>query len=1023
MEKNIYSYIWRYSKRQQIIVTLITAASFPFLYSALELPKIIINDALSSTDFPRQYFGIEFDQMSYLLTLCAILLALLLINALFLMSVNTYKNLTSERMTRRLRYMLYQRILRFPLPHFQRVSQGELSTMIAGEVELIRDFIADAIALPIYQGGTLMVILVFMFVQDPLLGAASVALIPLQAYVIPKLQRKINLLNKDRIERARKLSGRVGESVSGIRDIRANNIALYAQADFSKHLGGIFKVRYVLFRTKYFMKALNVFLLKLTPLLFYSVGGVLILSGRLSVGALVAALAAYANLTTPWKELLKYYQRKGDAQIKYQQLVTNFELSTLLNEKRLIVDESELESLAGNLAFKDVTIVDDGNSKSLDGVSFEIASGGKLAIVAGAVGREKLAYAITRLINPSDGQITIGGRELKTYSEKTLGSRIGYAGSETYVFEGTVGYNTLFALQQQLPECPAEGSEYDLGEARASGNCPYDAEQDWTDYKTAHCMNEEALQEWWTKVIHAVELEDLMFNRALGSTIDPAEVPDLAARVVKARKLIVDCLKRYPELGDLVHGFDMEHYNPSVSVAANLIYGQPVDERFATESFGENEIVRKTLRKAGIDDQFIEIGLDVSRQMVDLFGDQQVDQALLERFNFIDPNTLEKLTKIIVKVDDAGPKSLSDTEKSALVSVTGQIVLERHRLVEIAKDLQDQIVAARKLFNDFLPEDQADAIESYDSEAVNSRLSIRSNLIMGDVTQQRANAEEKIHELVRGVLSELDMFREVLLLSRDVEVGIGGQRLPTAARQSLVLARALMKRPDIVLVNDALNAHDREGRDGVLHNILKLLPESTFVWIDSEMPNAQDFDEVLVLRNGRIDKRIVEAQEQELEAQVASEVAETPQELQAEAAALARVPIFREIRSGNLKLLALGSKRVAFHAGEVLFNQGDAGETAYVILSGEVDILLNMGTDKEKQIARLGQDEPVGEIALLATLPRTAAARAFSGVTALQIDKEAFIQIVQNDPKVASNVARIASERLASILGQMQEAA
>ena len=80
-------------------------------------------------------------------------------------------------------------------------------------------------------------------------------------------------------------------------------------------------------------------------------------------------------------------------------------------------------------------------------------------------------------------------------------------------------------------------------------------------------------------------------------------------------------------------------------------------------------------------------------------------------------------------------------------------------------------------------------------------------------------------------------------------------------------------------------------------------------------------------------------------------------------------------------------------------------------------------TDKEKQIARSGKDQPVGEIALLATVPRTAAARAFSDVTALQIDKEAFIQIVQNDPKVASNVARIASERLASTLGQMQEAA
>lgn len=1025
MEKSIYSFILRYSKPQQIIVTLITVASFPFLYSALQLPKVIVNDALSSTDFPRVVLGIEFNQTSYLLTLCALLLVFLFINALFLMSVNTYKNLTSERLTRRLRYMLYQRILRFPLPHFQRVSQGELSTMIAGEVELVREFFADAIALPIYQGGTLMVILVFMFIQDPFLGAASLALIPVQAYVIPKLQRKINQLNRQRAERARKLSGRVGESVSGIRDIRANNMVAYSQADFSRHLGGIFKIRYELFKTKYFMKALNVFLLKLTPLLFYSVGGVLILNGRLSVGALVAALAAYASLTTPWKELLKYYQRVGDAVIKYAQLVTNFELNTLLNEKHLEVDDSEPERLEGPLEFENVTIVDDDNTKSLDSVSFEVGAGGRLAFVADAIGRDKLAYAITRLINPSEGTISMGGRELKSFSEKTLGARIGYAGSESYVFDGTVGYNTIYSLQKELPEGVANDSAFDVDEALASGNSPYDTEQDWVDYKAIHCVNDDELQGWWSKVIHAVELQDLMFNRALGSNIDPGKMPELSAKIVAARKLIVKCLQENPHLGDLVQGFEFGTYNPGASVAANLIYGEPADDRFATARMGENETVRATLKQVDLFDKFIDIGLDAARQMVDLFGDQEVDHTLLERFSFIDPTALSQLTKILVKVEDSSLSALSDQEEFALISVTCQIVPERHRLVEIDEALQEKIVAARQLLRKNLPEDQAGAIEPYDMETVNSRLSIQSNLIMGNVTQQRANAEEKVDELIHGVMGELGMSRDVLLLAKDVEVGIAGQRLPTAARQSLAVARTIMKRPDILLVNDALNAHDREARDRIRKNISELLPKAMLIWIDSEMPNATDFDQVLVLRNGRIDKRIVEARETTVEApeEAAAEEPEAPHELQAEAAALARVPIFKEIRSGNLKLLALGSKRVTFEAGEVLFNQGDAGETAYVVLSGEVDILLNMGGSKERQLARLGKDQPIGEIALLATVPRTAAARAFSQVTALQIDKESFLQIVQNDPKVASNVARIASERLASTLGQMQDAA
>ena len=60
------------------------------------------------------------------------------------------------RMLRRLRYMLYARILRFPLPQFRKVSQGELIPMITAEVEPLGGFIGDAFALPALQGGLLL---------------------------------------------------------------------------------------------------------------------------------------------------------------------------------------------------------------------------------------------------------------------------------------------------------------------------------------------------------------------------------------------------------------------------------------------------------------------------------------------------------------------------------------------------------------------------------------------------------------------------------------------------------------------------------------------------------------------------------------------------------------------------------------------------------------------------------------------------------------------------------------------------
>ncbi len=223
MEQGIFAYIWRYSKREQIWILAATVMSFPFLYAALNLPKVIVNDAIDGKDFPKEVLDLPFDQIPYLLVLCAALLGLLLIIGGFRMGIYIAKGILAERMLRRLRYQLYERILRFPMHHFQKVSPGELASMITAEVEPLGEFIRDALALPVFQGGTMLTILFFMFAQDWKLGLAAIALIPVQAWLIPKLQRQINMLGKERVKRARKLAGRIGEAVLGIHDIHTHD--------------------------------------------------------------------------------------------------------------------------------------------------------------------------------------------------------------------------------------------------------------------------------------------------------------------------------------------------------------------------------------------------------------------------------------------------------------------------------------------------------------------------------------------------------------------------------------------------------------------------------------------------------------------------------------------------------------------------------------------------------------------------------------------------------------------------------
>src|SRR5205814_8909376 len=99
-----------------------------------------------------------------------------------------------------------------------------------------------------------------MFVQNPLLGAAAVALYPVQAYVIPKMQRRIRELGRERVRKVRTLSDRIGEAIAAQVEIRTNAGAKHQLADIARRLGEIYDIRFEHYNRKFFVNFLNNFL-------------------------------------------------------------------------------------------------------------------------------------------------------------------------------------------------------------------------------------------------------------------------------------------------------------------------------------------------------------------------------------------------------------------------------------------------------------------------------------------------------------------------------------------------------------------------------------------------------------------------------------------------------------------------------------------------------------------------------------------------------------------------------------------
>lgn len=141
--------------------------------------------------------------------------------------------------------------------------------------------------------------------------------------------------------------------------------------------------------------------------------------------------------------------------------------------------------------------------------------------------------------------------------------------------------------------------------------------------------------------------------------------------------------------------------------------------------------------------------------------------------------------------------------------------------------------------------------------------------------------------------------------------------------------------------------------------------------------------------------------------------------LKDEAEILRRVPLFAGIDLSKLKLLAFTSELVRFAAGDTFFRQGDVGDSAYVILIGSAAILAETPGGGEIEIARIGETDFVGEIAILCDVPRTATVRAVTDVKALKISKDSFSELIMTFPSIGITMMRELARRLSRTTAEL----
>jgi len=128
---------------------------------------------------------------------------------------------------------------------------------------------------------------------------------------------------------------------------------------------------------------------------------------------------------------------------------------------------------------------------------------------------------------------------------------------------------------------------------------------------------------------------------------------------------------------------------------------------------------------------------------------------------------------------------------------------------------------------------------------------------------------------------------------------------------------------------------------------------------------------------------------------------------------LRSLPVFDGLGDGELGKMARLSTQKLYKAGEPVFNKGESGNAAYVVMRGQIDIYLDL---KAKPVASVGNGEVFGEQTFLDDAPRTAAAIAAQPTILLVVHRPAFNSLIQTEPHlgmvIMRNLARELSRKL-----------
>jgi len=427
-------------------------------------------------------------------------------------------------------------------------------------------------------------------------------------------------------------------------------------------------------------------------------------------------------------------------------------------------------------------------------------------------------------------------------------------GPQAHLVSASLRDNLYYGLKHR-PKTEPERDDHErrrrarvMAEAEQAGNSTLDPQADWIDYAAAGAAGPDELTARAIETLALVGMEDDIYQLGLRGRIDPAKRADIATAVLEARRAFKARLAA-ANAGQLIEPLDAGRYNTNATLAENLLFGTPVGETFADGNLATEPYVMGVLEKVGLAAELTEVGRKLAETMVELFSGLPPGHEFFSQFSFIGSDDLPEFQAILARMAKG---EISAEDKARVLGLPFKYVAARHRLGLVDEAMQARIVAARSTFAEGLPGVLRPAIEFFDEGAYNAASSIQDNILFGRLAYGQAQGAERIGALLAEVVDGLGLRARIMEAGLDFQVGIGGARLPAGQRQKVAIARALLKRPDVMILNQPTVTLDGPTQGRIQSGLLERYGAGGLIWALHRASLAKSFDRVLVLKGGRV---------------------------------------------------------------------------------------------------------------------------------------------------------------------------